>query len=149
MFGVKILRSILLSLFAVLFFGGCAAAIFYYSTMKDMAKFSWDDNGTVTGRGFQRNTPTPDELKAGYIALSRWKTSSEWQRFFLSRDLVLGKVLIGLNSEDLFQILGEPFAKRTDQAYYVTSPKFFASQWDLYVTLRNEKVVDAYVVADF
>lgn len=62
----------------------------------------------IAGDYLSHHMPTDNEIKAGLVAMKKWKKASDWERSHLVDDIVLGKVLLGMHVSKVIAIIGEP-----------------------------------------
>ena len=66
----------------------------------------------------QERKPTPEEIKAGALAIENWKKTDKYSRNKLVDDIVLGKNLVGMDVESVISKLGPPWGQVKNNAQF-------------------------------
>jgi hypothetical protein len=109
---------------------------------------SWKPAG-VNAYGYQRRVPTAFDKFIGDYALKSWKAAPESDRLRYAADLVFGKTLVGMPLKSVEYYLGEHATPNSGDPYYSNSCLFFASQFDLCLVVKENRVIDSYLNVNF
>lgn len=97
---------------------------------------------------YQKKQPTTLDVLFGAIALHNWKNVSDSKKFQYVADLVFGKTLVGMPQSEVEKYLGAATSPFGGDPYY-SFGNLFASQFDLCLIVRNGRVIDTYIDANF